>query len=403
MPSIVNDRELRGSDFRVGISKQAEKDIVDANPVFTPVRRTEGKTSKVVSYTNDPSVQVPGQAQEQIQENQDLTMELSSVVSKQTIDWMIQAANAETTQRAVTATDIAATATGFTTTAEDFSVFPAGAGIWISGFADTLINKFYIVASSTADEIVTVEAPPATELSGASVTITSNESLNDDLPTYNIIQTRASDKTQADDINYHTLFNGIINTISMEIGETGLLSATANFVAEGELAKADGTTEDRPIAGQTISAPLTDRALTSRKNAPSGVRGFFVDDVSATCLVKSITIEINNDLQKGEAAACEATYTRGQFGVSGSAVARSKISDPFIWRRRAWDGSRAKIAVLLSHGNNDETYIALNQNVVTENVMPDGNNVAANSEISFVSEKDTVRNRTIEIYRNWTL
>lgn len=402
MPTNVSDRELRGADFKVGISPQTEKDVIDTDPVFSPMRRTEGKTNKTVNYTNDPSVQIIGQAQEQIQDTQDLGMELSSVVSKQSIEMLIQAIHAETITNLVSSTATAATASGFTSDTDEFGPLQEGDGIWVSGFSDADINRFYIITGKTSDgEIATYPAPAATAAMGDSVEIRSNRSLNEDKPTYNALQTRATDLSQVDDINYHTIFNGIINTFSMEVGETGLLSSTMNFVAEDEVTEADGSVSTRPVSGQSYLTPATDRAVTARKNAQAAVKAFYVDDESATCSVKSITIEIDNQYQKDEAAGCEAYYTRGQFAISGSAVVRSKISNPFVWRNRSWNAIRAKIGFRLSHGNGEETYIVVNRNTVTEHTQPDGNNVAANSEISFVGELEPVKGHTVEVYRNW--
>src|SRR5690606_78499 len=105
-------------------------------------------------------------------------------------------------------------------------------------------------------------------------------------------------------------------------GETGLLTATSSFVAEGEVRNADGTVSEDVISGQTYASPLTDRAVTSRKNASSAVKAFYVNDEAATCVIKSLSIEVSNEYQKDDAAGCEAIYTRGQFAASGSANAR---------------------------------------------------------------------------------
>lgn len=397
MPTIVNDRELRGSDFRVGISEQTTKDAINATPTFIPVRRTTGKPNKVVNYVEDPSVNGNMQALEQIQDTEDLTMELAASFSKQSVDWLIQAIHATEVAVTVNNTDIAATGTGFTSVSDEFTDLEVGDGIWVSGFTDTDINIFYVISTKPDDgEITTTPAPAATEIAGNSVTIETRRSLNVDTPTYNAIQTRATDNSKGgDNINYHTLYNAVINTLSIEIGETGIVTASANFVAEAEVEGSDA------IAGQTYSASLTDRSVSSRKNADPGIKSFYVDGASALCLVKSLTLEINNQYQKDEASGCSAFYARGAFQVSGTISIRSKISDPFEWRSRGWDGTRFSFAFRTSHGSGDETYVILRRNVVTETTIPDGNNVVANTEASFSSEENFATGTTIEVYRNW--
>lgn len=394
MPTTVADRELRGSDFRVGYSTQAVKDVIDANPVFIPVRRREGRGSKVVNYVEDPTVNENMQATEQIQDTQDLTAEIQASFSKQSVEWLIHAIHAGEVEFDLTETDIAATAGGFTSAGGDFDL-EVGDGIWVSGFDNPAIDGFYIVLTAAAGTITTSPAPAATEVAGESVTIFTRRALNADLPTYSAIQTRATDLSASGDIDYHTLYNAVINTYSMEIGETGIVTATAAFVAEAEVAGS--------ISGQTYSAAQTDRAVSSRKGAAAGIEAFYVDGASATCTVKSLSLEVNNNYAKDDAAGCEAYYTRGQFALSGTVNIRSRISDPFEWRDKSWNGTRSSIGVRISHGGGDETYIIVKRVVTTAVTMPDGNNVAANSEASFVAEENTATQTTVEVYRNWTL
>lgn len=396
-PTTVPDRELRGSDFSVGISAQTTKGAINSNPVFTPVRRREGRTSKVISYTEDSTVNNRMQATEQIQDTEDLTAEITASFSKQSVDWLIQAIHADEEVVTETEDDIAATASGFTSASSGFADFELGDGIWVSGFDNDEIDGFYIITAHANGVIGTYPVPPATETAGESVTIETRRSLSADAPTYNAIQTLAVDLSKVGDIDHHTLYDAVLNTMSMEIGETGIVTATGAFVAEAEVPGSAA------ISGQTYGAALTDRSVTSRKNAQSAVKAFYVDGASATCEVKSLSLEINNQYARDDAAGCDAYYTRGQFQVTGSVNVRSRISDPFQWRDRSWNAERVSIGVRVSHGGGDETYLIVRRAVVTDVTMPDGNNVAANTEASFTAEENLPTGTTIEVYRNWTL
>lgn len=395
MPTLVTDRELRGSDFRVGISPQAVKGVIDTSPVFTPVRRREGVGSKVVTYTEDPTVNSRMQAAEQVQESQDLTAELSASFVKQSVDWLIQAIHANEVAVSTTAVTIAATATAITSSASSFGGYKVGDGIWVSGFDNPLLNRFYIVTAATAGSLTTSPPPAAVEAAGETVTVITRRSVSADAATYNAIQTRATDLSAAGGIDYYTQFDSVINTFSFEIPETGIVTASAGFVSQAEVAGNDA------IAGQTYAAEQSDRAVSARKGSPSPVIDFYSDGTTATCSVKSLTVEVNNNYAKDSAAGCVDYYTRGQFQVSGSAVIRSRISDPFDWRDKSWNGTRTSIGVRLGHGGGDETYIIMRQTVITEATMPNGQNVAANTEISFSAEEYMPTNTTIEVYRNW--
>jgi len=211
---------------------------------------------------------------------------------------------------------------------------------------------------------------------GASVTLKSNKYINANNAYYNTFQTRATDLSKTDDIDYHTLYDAVANTFSMEIGETGIITASSEYLAEREVA---GTAA---ISGQSYEAAATDRALSAVQN----VEDFYANDLPATCIMKSLSISVANNQQGDDAAGCSKRYTRGAFEVTGSTVVRSMKSNPFIWRDYSWNGSRVSIGVRLSHGNGDETYITMSQVGVTEAPQDDGNNAIANSQASFTAE-----------------
>lgn len=396
MPSTVNDREMRGSDFRVGISKQAVKDVVDVNPIFTPVRRTEGKNMKNVSYVEDPSVNGMFQGKEQIKENESFSAELQCVVTKQSIDWLIQSLHADTVELEVIGVDIAFTATGLTSVADGFTDMFVGQGFWVTGSTGGTNDLFFVVKQIIDDGEIVTEPAPTIQAAGPSITILSYVSQNRDLPTYNIMQTRGTDLSQADDVNYYSQYNGVLNQCDMEIPETGLWSTTGNFVFETEYV-------NNPLAipGQTYTAPPSDRAVTSARNATPGIKYFYVDNVRQTCKVKSLSFTVNNNYQEDPFAACPSSYYRGDFQVSGSFIMRSLISNPFTWRDKCWNSTRFSIAFMLTHGGGDETYVIFHQNVATEATQPDGSGTVAHTEVSFGSEEKLDIETTVTVTRNW--
>lgn len=397
MVTTVNDRELRGSDFRVGISKQSVKGVINTNPVFDQVRRTEGKNQKVVNYVEDPSVNGNMQAKEQIKDSESLSAELQAVVTKQKIDWLIQAIHADIVDFTVEGTDIAFTATGITSAGNAFDEYFVGLGFWASGSATAANNIFYVVKEVTsAGEIVTEPAPPAAVAAGDSISLVSYVSQNRDLPTYNAMQTRARDLTQGDETNYYTQFDGVINEYSLEVPETGLWSCTANFLFEQEYDLSPAA-----IPGQTYSAPAPDRAVTSSRNATPGIRAFYVDNESQNCKIKSLSLSVANNYEEDPFSNCLMSYFRGDFAVTGSFIARSLVSNPFVWRDKTWNSTRFSFAFRLNHGNDEESYICIHQNVATETTMPDGSNTSAHAEVNFAAEEKLDIETTITVCTNW--
>lgn len=391
-PTVVNDGLLGGGDFRVGKSLQTQYGAVNETPVFTPVRRRSGKTNKTIGYIQDETVNDSYQGQEQIQDTKDLSISIEASFVKQSVDMLIEAIYAEETIVSVTATTFQTTANGIVGSGNPFANIPVGGGFWISGFTDEDNDGFYIVLTKPdSNTVTTTVAPASVEAAGASVTLKSSIYTNANNPYYSAFQTRATDLSKTDDIDYHTIYDAIPNSFSAEIAETGIVSATSEYLAEREVE------DSLPIAGQTYAAPAFDRPISSVQN----IEDFYVNGAIATCKMKSLSIEIALNQQGDDAAGCTKFFTRGALTITGSTVVRSMKSNPFIWRDYYWNGTRVSIGVRISHGNGEETFILFPQVIATEHTQDDGNNAIANSQVSFTAEGNAAMDATILVFKNW--
>jgi len=392
MPSTVADRLTRGRDFSVGISEQTAYGAINATPVFTPVRRTTGKPMKAVGYTQDDTVTTDNQGQQNIQDTNEFTMELAASFSKQSVQWLLQSVHGTETATTSTGTTFAATAGGFTLSSAAYSASAPGDGFWAIGFVNPLIDGFYIIESKDGGNAVTTTiAPVATEAAGASVTFKRFKTINGDAPTYNALQRRVTDMSAVGNVNYFTVYDAVIDTMSMEIGETGIVKGSAKFVAEHEVPG------QLLISGQTYAAAPTDRSLSAVQN----IEGFYVDGELATCVQKSLSLAIANGYTGDDAAGCIRQYARGQFAVTGSAAFRSRISSPLDWESYYRNGTTKALGVRVSHGGGDETFILLPQVLVTEHSQADGSNDVASHQVSFGAEGHAASSSTIQVFRNW--
>jgi hypothetical protein len=392
MSSTVADRNLRGSDFSVGISPQTAYGAINANPIFRPVRRTTGKPRTAIAYTQDDSVTTDNQGVDNIQDSTEYTMELSSSFSKQSVYLLSTAIHGDFVNYTNTAATFAAIADGFVVPAATYAALAVGDAFWVTGFANDDIDGFYIVKSKEpGNEIVTTVDPVATEAAGASVTLVSNKCKNGLAPTYFTVQEQV--QTSATPI-YSTYYDMIINTMSVEIGETGIVRSTFNMVGERKL------DQDTAVTGQTYSAKLDDRSVSASQD----VTDWYVDGVLATCIQKNMTINVDNAYTGDDAAACARQYARGQFAVGGSASMRAKLSDPVAWRTYYEDSVRKSMGVLITHPNSsDQTFIVMMQVAITEHNQADGGNDVANHELSFGAEGHADTSSTIMIFTNWAV
>jgi len=387
------ERSLSGNDFAVYLSKQAAKGAINASPVFTPFRRTEGKARKNVSYVQSSEVKTNRQAKSNIKDNSDFAAELSLEVTKQTIGYLIDGIQGVEVAITNTATTIAADANGFVaSTGTPFAGMAVGDYLFVSGFANTLLNRNYrISAVNSSLDVEVLPVPVATEAEGASVTVTSNRTTSGSTIPYYAIQTRMVDTSKAGDTDYQTFYDGQINTSSFEIGESGIVTGSLAMVAEALTA---GTAV---IASQTDAAADTSTPLS----AVNDVVRIWVDGVDSLCTVKSGGFEFSNNLQEDRAAGCEgATYANGDITLSGALSARLPIDASTLWRDKYLAGTKVGLAFELSHGGGEYTIIEVPQSVITEHEIADGSSVVANSEMTYQAEEDS-RGFTAVIYRNW--
>lgn len=392
MSSTVADRNLRGSDFGVYISPQTAYGAVNVSPVFRPVRRTTGKPKTAIAYTQDDSVTTDNQGVDNIQDSTEYTMELSSSMSKQSIFLLGTAIHGDFVNYTNTAITFAATASGFTLPAATYTALEVGDAFWVTGFSDDTIDGFYIVESKDgSNNVTTTIAPPITEIAGASVTIVSNKCKNGLAATYFTVQETVQTSTTP---IHGTYYDMVINTLSAEIGETGITRCNFNMVGERKL---DQTTA---VSGQTYSAKLTDRSVSASQD----VTDWYVDGQIYTCIQKSMTINVDNAYTGDDAAACARQYARGQFAVSGSTSMRAKLSDPVLWRTYYEQSIRKSMGVLITHpASTDQTYVVMMQVAINEHDQPNGANDVANHEMSFGAEGHAATSSTFMIFTNWNV
>jgi hypothetical protein len=388
------ERLLSGNDFGVYLSEQTAKGAIDASPVFTPFRRTEGKARQNVSYVQSSEVKTNRQARENVKDNSSFAADLSVEFTKQTVNYLIKAIQGTEATVTATATTIASDANGFVaSTGTPFSGMAVGDYLFVSGYADTTLNRNYrITAVNSSLDVEVSPVPTAVEAAGASVTFTSQRTSSASTIPYYTVQTRMVDTSKAADTDYQTFYDGQINSASFEIGESGMMTGALAIVAE---ALTSGTAE---ISGQTDATADSSSVLS----AVNDVVRIWVDGADSVCTVKSAGFEFSNNMQEDRAAGCEgATYANGDMTLTGALAARLPVDVSSAWRDRYINGTNVALAFELDHGGGDYTIIEVPQAVITEHEIPDGSGVVANSEMTYTAEEDS-RGYTCVVYRNWS-
>ena len=232
--TIVNDRSLSGNDISVYLSPQTTKGEIDANPVFDQFRRTEGKPKKEITYVQSAEVKTNRQGRIQVQDASTFTGEPAFELNQSTAPYFDAMIHGVSSDNSVTGViTIGTDSLGFVSTNNDFAGYSVGDWFMASGFTDPLLNVLYKISVWTdANNIETYVAPASVEAEGNSITIDSIKSSSGSSQCYFTTQTRTVDKSAAGDIDYRTFYDAVINTGSMEIGETGIVTGSFALAIE---------------------------------------------------------------------------------------------------------------------------------------------------------------------------
>ncbi len=396
MSSTVADRSLSGNDISVFLSPQTAKGTINTSPAFDQFRRVEGTAVKAVSYVTSSEVKTNRQARQQIQDSTTYSAELSFELNESTARYFDGMLHGDSVDNGIIAqTTVTANATGFVDSGSGSDDLLEGDWIRISGFADSTIDGFYKIGTvNSPGDFDTLPVPPATEASGSSVTIESQKTVSGSAPTYYTVQNRTVDKSAVGDVDHRTFFDAVINTGSLEIGETGIVTGNLALNIESLVAGSAA------VSGQTDNAKDTSEVVSSSNN----ISTIYVDGVDSACGVKSFSIEFNNNYQGDRSAACEGErYAYGDVESTGSLVTRAVISNTFDWRNRYENSTPFALAVLIQfNGGSNWMVIEIMQSIVTEHTMPNGSNVIASNEMSYTAEESTVTSTTVQLFRNFS-
>lgn len=389
IPTIVNDRELNANDISFYVTPQTNKGALDANPEWDYVRRLSGTTKRAISYTESGEISTDQQGKPQIQDTRTYAADVASEITQQTKDYLIAALYCDQEDNTITDIDIAATATGFTVPGHTFT---GGDYIFLTGLANADDNRAFYVTSVAGDDLVTSPAPAATEVAGNSITVASKKAQSGKSSYYFGTQERMVDLSAAGDISYRTYVDSLFNSLTFEVPVSGICTSTGNLLSEF------------PLAGEVAVSGQTDKARdqSDAVSAVNNVKRFWVDGADSNCEIKSMTLEINNNLQESRGAGCTAiNYGARSFAASGSIVTQALISDSRKWQRRYENSTRVNFAVEIEWVDGKSMIVVIEQAPITEHDIPTEANAIGTNACSFACEKSLVNSKTISVYSNW--
>lgn len=390
MATTVTDRVLVGEDISVHLSPQTTKGSVDATPEFFKVRRVGGMIKQTTSSTTSNTLSNSQNGKQNIKSGSEQAAELSTEVFNQTKDLLVAAIHSELDDNSYTGTDVEITATGLTFPSAD-TLLADGDFLFLSGATDDDNNITYYVQSVTGNDVVLNPAPATVEAVGASITVASKKYANGLTPTYFLGQRRQLDKSAVGDTTYFNFVDGLIDSLSLEVPETDLMTATANMLWE--------VASDSRVAitGQTDAAEDTSEAA----GVENQFKKFWLNGAPSDCALKSAGLEIANGYQSSAAAGCKRNSLGGrQFAVTGSFVAKNLISDSTYWEELYLAGSRVDLAFEIVWSDGKSMVIQVERAYLSEHEQSSETGFS-NSTLNISAEENTATGTTIRVFSSF--
>lgn len=393
MATAITDRQVRGGDWSVYLTRQTVQGQMDANPVWEPMRRSSGRVKKTTNYVQTSEVTLDNNPADNVQDGREIVSEVESPATRQSIKLMIEAIYAQESAVDVTSSTIAFTATGLTSTDGSFASLSVGDRFWPTGSSEAENNRSYkVTAKADSDTISTYPAPPVIVAAGDAINIVSNKATNANVATYFAQQNRVTDLSRAGDVAYQTAYDGLINSFVFTVGESGEITSSANIQFGKEVLGYNA------VAGQTDSAPNEDTPLSATQN----ITDWIFDGETFVCSMKSLTINISNENVEDKAAGCVTRYERGQLAITADGVSRSSVNNSMRIAELRDDGQRVEIGLELDHGEGGKTFIVLTRGLVSTWDSGDGQGVISSDEFTITAEKNRDLGYAIGVFRNWS-
>lgn len=391
-PTTGIDRQLTGSDFKTHFAYQTAYGVLNNPLELIPLRKSEGAIKVAPTYTQSPERPADREAVSQVQDTETIEASISSGVSLQSFQHFISAlCGVQEVQTTITESTIGITGTGFSGDAGDFDSLAIGDWFFLESATNPLNNVPYLITAKTSTSLTTYPAPAATQVAGSPLTLKSFKTSTGETPTLLIMQDSCVDDSAVGGIRYRTVFNGFTNTATLTIGETGPLTYQSTVQFERRV---DG---NEAIAGQSYLPEPQDDVLSAVQN----IKQFILNNTYATCKIKSMSFEFNNNNQTDQAAGCTQRMGLGQISLSGSIVARSPKSNPFQFRDIYENGSNIVGAgVILDFGGGKMAAIIMDKIKLTEHDQPTTSNTIASSSCTYNAEKGQY-GKTLRIFRNF--
>lgn len=313
---------LKAASNEVFLTAQALEGQVDADPVWQKFRRTDGRVGQQNSFEKSSELKADLQATK----NTLTDVAYSNTFSVEVTQNIMLLARSILMNNVETPVDVTAATISFDETANEiedsgagFTDVVEGQWVFVTGANNAALNKPYYVVSRT-NSILTVIDVPFDELAGADITMVGTMLRSGNTAHLLSVQGRDEHTGATDDTDYRTQIDAVVDTFSITVPETGIMTGSSDIIAATQLPDLE------PVSGQTDAPVDESDVLGSAVN----FTGFFPDQITTENNFTDVTIDIirNTGIQNAAGKLGAKCVAQDIIAVTGTLTSLRRASDP---------------------------------------------------------------------------
>lgn len=382
---------INSNAYSVHLHKQDACGTIAENPAFKKFRRVSGKARTTNNFTESTETKTSRQARKQILDSKEQGAELEFVLTEDLVTYLENALYGNfsilTTLNLtdVTLDDITDQITSVT---GGFSALSDGQTVFVS--VDSLgLNEGYHIAQVVNDNTIQLTAGSLGTVSGSGLTAVIKGSMlrSGNSKKYLAVQTRIND------VAVETVYDALVNAISLTIGQTGEITGSLSMNAAKRVTGA--------FAGQLDLVEDTSDVLVSQSAMKYIILNHLVNTDAG---VSDMTVELSNNISVTQRAGSLASNVIAESNITctGSLNMVVSAASPTAEYLKYLNQDTFSITVplVVDADANKLLYITLNNCTYTEQDQNDSGNEIVISSGTYAAQED-VYGTTIQIDKNF--
>ena len=393
---------LKSSASSVHITPQDVIGVINTNPEWSEVRRTDGRITQ--QNTTEKSSEIKGSLQGQKNILTDVTYNntLSTEVQQNMLVFArsILMDNGGFTPVNLTAStiDFNSSTDQITDSGGGFTDIATGQWIFVTGATDDGLNRpYYVTNKIDANTLQCAEVPFDEIGGGASITIQGTMLRSGKTKYLMSVQGRDTHTGATNDLDYKTQIDTIVDALSFTVPETGILTGSADVISATQLPGLE------PIAGQTDAAQDTSDVL----GAAVGIEWYpeqiqYQNSDLRTFTNIGIDITRNSGTQPGAGKLGALCVEQDVVNITGALTSLRKAADPAVEENKFDNQTRFSMSVLFKWNDGKYLMMTMREMMYTDGSVPSANGDFANFDGTYDAEEDSF-GTTIQFDTNITV